>query len=384
MIKMFFASTTQIDDPEAAADEILTQLDLNKNLLKNAVGIVTFHSEIVKSGILGKRSQLLPFRITGISTLSSAIRHNHGQFILTLTVLTSDDTVFAAGVSSPLEGDQVPALSKLYGECTAQLPGKPSFAISFFPLCVKSGVAGTLKELNDIACAAPIFGAVAIDYGVYIRNPLVSFGGEVYKDALSLILFCGDVRPSYRTQWQGNALNIKGTAFLTKTSGNTLLEINGMPAADYLYTSGILEKGDYITQSALFIITESNEFETPSCMAMFGPLDNGGFLCEADVPQGLCVSIALLDKKTALDITSAAASTLKEKTGGVMIFSCVVYNLILELAPMEGIKTVSSILDESVPYLFTYAAGEICPAKTSEGGYKNRLNNMSIITLSFD
>jgi hypothetical protein len=339
----------------------------------------------VESGLLGKLSQLLPFRITGISTLSSAVRQNYGQFILTLTVLTSDDIVFAAGISSPLESDdRVPALSKLYDECAAQLPGKPSFALSFFPLCIKSGVAGTLNELNDITGAIPIFGAVAIDYGVYIRHPFVSFGGEVYKDALSLVLFYGDVRPSYQTHWRGNALNIKSTAFLTKTSGNTLLEINGMPAADYLYSSGILEKGDYITQSALFIITESNEFETPSCMAMFGPLDNGGFLCEADVPLGSCVSIALIDKKTALDITSAAASTLKEKTGGVMIFSCVVYNLILELAPMAGITTVSSILDESVPYLFTYAAGEICPAKTVGGGYKNRLNNMSIITLSFD
>jgi hypothetical protein len=382
MIKMFFASTTQIDDPEAAGDEILTQLDLSRNLLKNSVGIVTFHSEFAGSGILERLSQLLPFSITGISTLSSAVQQNYGQFILTLTVLTSDDTVFAAGVSDPLGGDKASALSKLYDECAARLPGKPSFALSFFPLCLNLGVGDTLNKLNDAAGAIPIFGALAIDYGVYIRRPLVSFGGKVYEDALSLILFHGDVRPSYSAYWQENTINIKGTAFLTKSSGNTLLEINGMPAAEYLYSLGILEKGDNITQSAIFIIMESKEFNTPSCMAMFGPLDNGGFLCEAEVPLGSCVSIALMDKKTALEITAAAISKLKEKKGGVMIFSCVAYNLILELDPLAGIKTVSSILD--VPYLFAYAAGEICPAKTDGGAYKNRLNNMGIISLSFD
>jgi hypothetical protein len=372
----------EVDDPKAAVTDILGQFRV-EDLLKNSVGFVTFHAEFSKNRVLEALSRALPFNITGISTLCGSVSKNYGEFILTLTILTSDDVSFAAGVSEPLEeGDAV--ISKLYSECASKLPSVPSFIFSIFPLSSKISVEDAVDKLDKVSVGIPNFGIVSLDYETFIRQPLVSFGSEVYENRFAIILFCGDVRPTYTVDRLESSNIISGTAFSTKSEGHFLTEINAMPAAEFFYKSGILEKGDYVAQSSTILLLESPEFIEPSCMAIFGPEEDGSFFCGGEIPVGSSISFAVIDKEYALKFTEDVVSKFKSSKNGVMIFSCATYQVVFELDNLAGMKKVREVMGETVPYLFTYTGGEICPSDAVRGGKKNRFHNASIITLSFD
>jgi hypothetical protein len=382
MVKMFFAHTMEIDDPKAAAADILGQFRA-EDLLRNSVGLVTFHVEFVKNRVLEAISRALPFDIVGISTSCSSVAKNYGEFILTLTILTSDDVSFAAGMSEPFEGEAA-VVSKLYSECASKLPSVPSFIFSIFPLSPKVSGEDAVDKLDKVSGGLPNFGILSLDYGTSIERPFVSFASEAYENRFAIILFCGDVRPSYTVDRLVSANIISGTAFSTKSEGHFLTKINAMPAAEFFYKSGILERGDYVAQSSTMLLLDSPEFTDPSCMALFGPEEDGSFFCGGEIPVGSSISLAVIDKEYALKFTEEVAAKFKSRKNGVMIFSCATYQVVFELDTLAGMKKVREVMGESVPYLFAYTGGEICPSKTIRGGKKNRFHNASIIALSFD
>jgi hypothetical protein len=61
MLKMYTAFTSQIDSPEAAAAEIRAQLEPEKNMLKNTVGIAAFFNEYAENGVYKAVAAALPF-----------------------------------------------------------------------------------------------------------------------------------------------------------------------------------------------------------------------------------------------------------------------------------------------------------------------------------
>jgi hypothetical protein len=308
---------------------------------------------------------------------------NYGEFILTLTILTSNDVYFAAGISEPFTGDQNSILSKVYNECAAKLPYKPSFIFSFLPSYIKLNGEVITSELNKMSGGALNFGVVSFDVGADADCPMVSFGGAAYLDRIALILFCGDVRPSYTLNWPDNVRIIKEAVFITKSSGHILTEINATPASEFFYQLGIFERGDCTAQFSVMLLVEDPEFVEPVYVALLGPAENGGFFCGRTIKTGSCVSVVVIDKENTLDFTKEVVSGLKKRENGVIIFSCVAYYMLLELDTLAGIKKVRSVIKDT-PYLFAYTCGEACPVRTARGEEKNQFHNASIISLAFD
>ncbi|MDR2665828.1 MAG: hypothetical protein LBC21_06080, partial [Oscillospiraceae bacterium] len=60
MLRAQTAFTQELDDPQAAAAEILSQLDLAA-LPENNVGIVTFYQDAHETGVLEAITKALPF-----------------------------------------------------------------------------------------------------------------------------------------------------------------------------------------------------------------------------------------------------------------------------------------------------------------------------------
>jgi hypothetical protein len=54
MLKMLNAISAQVDDPDAAVAEILEQLDLDRNLLDNSIGLAACSYEFIDPGTLEK------------------------------------------------------------------------------------------------------------------------------------------------------------------------------------------------------------------------------------------------------------------------------------------------------------------------------------------
>ena len=66
MTKTFILTTTEIDDHNMAAEEIVSKLNFETDLLANSIGIISCHYEFVLSGVAKAVCDALPFDVAGI------------------------------------------------------------------------------------------------------------------------------------------------------------------------------------------------------------------------------------------------------------------------------------------------------------------------------
>ena len=102
MIKMITAFTGEIDDPGVALAQIERHL-AGKSLLRNSVGIIHCYEDSLESGAVRTICDALPFDVIGCTVVGAAVAGAGSPYLLTLSVLTSDDIAFAAGASEPIE-----------------------------------------------------------------------------------------------------------------------------------------------------------------------------------------------------------------------------------------------------------------------------------------
>ncbi|MDR0645490.1 MAG: hypothetical protein LBG46_00415, partial [Elusimicrobiota bacterium] len=127
MIKTLTAYTLEIDDSKKAVAEILSQLDMGKNLLKNSVGIISCYSEFIETGVVEALSESLPFEVIGYTTLSGCVRGVSSRLMLSIAVLTSNDVSFSCAVSEPLLPDTYKKnVADAYNKALSRLEQKPS------------------------------------------------------------------------------------------------------------------------------------------------------------------------------------------------------------------------------------------------------------------
>ncbi|MDR0708495.1 MAG: hypothetical protein LBF77_00330, partial [Spirochaetaceae bacterium] len=113
MIRMLTAHTEEVDDIDAAVQDILDKLDLNNQALKYSVGLVHCYYEFLDSGVVRELASKLPFDLAGITTVSLSVPGFINDFGLTVSVLTSNDVEFAADISSPVGEDPSIPLKEL-------------------------------------------------------------------------------------------------------------------------------------------------------------------------------------------------------------------------------------------------------------------------------
>ena len=134
---------------------------------------------------------------TEIADPELAVSESGGQLLLTLAVLTSDDVLFSAGISQPLDANYETSLTGLYSETADKLPDEPRLMLTFAPLSNEISQDHFMRCLNKLSGGVPLFGMVAADYWVSRANPLVLFNGETYSASLGLILISGNVTPRF-------------------------------------------------------------------------------------------------------------------------------------------------------------------------------------------
>ena len=175
MIRALTACTENIDDPEAAAAEIKTQLAKGEGLLKNSVGIIACHYEFVLSGTVKALCEGLPFEVAG--TISSAqgvydaAGKAQGTLFLTLLVLTSNDVSFKTGITDSLKSEPGKQIEECYRSLSAGR--RPSLIFAFAPFMVENSGDEYVNVLSRVSEWVPCFGTLAVDDG--------GMGGEVKK-----------------------------------------------------------------------------------------------------------------------------------------------------------------------------------------------------------
>jgi hypothetical protein len=393
MFKVLTTYTYELDNPEKAAQEILAQIDIKNNLLKNSVALLFCHTKFIEMGVMEAVCKSLPFDVVGCTSLFFAVSGQTGDSVatdgmmLTVTVLTSDDVEFAVSVSEPLtEANGEEHIQTLYRNTAASLGARPELVFAFPPTQLNLTI-DVMSAALDRACGGvPIFGTVALDMVTHIRNPLTIHRGAAYSDRMALLLFKGPVKPRFFSIRFPKKSILTQDAVITGAEGSRIHTINNMPATSFLKELGLMQNSAESFVSAIPLIIEDGEGKNPRVVVVQDITPEGTLICSRQVPVGKLLKIGA----STADMVLTGASTLfqniaeKGNGAGLLVFSCFLRSVTLGEGAIAEVQLLQQVLGSNFgPWLYLSSGGELCPANTGFGETVNQALQYALIACQF-
>ena len=386
MINLLTAYTHKADDPLKAAAEILEQLNLKDNILANSAALIFCHVAFIESGAARTVCGCLPLPVLGCSSQFLAVREAADEILLTVTVLTSDDTEFATGVSKPLTVENADAhIHELYKNTAADLGAEPSFIFAFLPVMYTLAHDAMTASLDRACGGIPVFGAGALDIEIQTRNPKTLYQDEAYCDRIALLLFKGPSKPRFYSAFFPEKSVIAQNAFITKAVNNRIITINNEPAVSFIEKLGLLNSGKNGLTYAIPLVIENHDGTEPQVVVMHD-IEDKELICSVTVKTGGEINIGVITADYVLESARILVQGIKNNSSGagLIMFSCFLRNVVLGGCSMSEIELVKNEMsDFPHPYLFLYSAGELCPRYLKSGETLNRIYQYALIACQF-
>ncbi|MDR0289433.1 MAG: FIST C-terminal domain-containing protein [Treponema sp.] len=388
MIKMLTAWTCELDNPEKATQDILDQVDIKNGLLKNTVGLLFCQYKFIDMNIVEALCKALPFDVLGATSMFFGMAGQEGEIMLTLAVLTSDDTEFATGLSETITVENVEScLHALYEKTVSSFGGGTADLIFAFPPTLL-GVPGDIitGALDRAGKGLPVFGTIAVDLDVHIRKPKTIFRGATYSDRLPLLLFKGPVKPKFFFLRFPEKSSLAQDAVITEAKGSKIISINNKPALGFLREVGLFHDGGSGYTHAIPLVMGDSEGENLEVLVVQDITAEGTLVCGRQVAVGAVLNIGAITSNYVLESALTLIKDIKGHKGetGLFIISCFLRSLVLREGSMTEFKLIQQELGSfPIPYLYLNSGGELCPKYLESGETENQALQYAIVACQF-
>jgi hypothetical protein len=388
MIKVLNACTYELDNPEVAVKEINDQIDIKNNLLKNRVGLLFCHSKFIEMGVMEAICKSLPFDVLGCTSMFLAQvgadkSIKTGDVMLTVTVLTSDDIEFATEVCEPLtETNAVDCIQALYQKTASLLNGKPELAFAFPPTMFNITIDTITEALDRASGGIPIFGTVAVDMEVHIRQPQTIYNGVGYNNRMALLLFRGPVKPKFFFIRFSEKIALTQDAIITNAEGSRIFSINNKPAASFLDELGLIGSGQVGFSHAIPLVIGDSEGNNPEVVVVHNITPEGALICSRHVSAGGILNIGAITADHLLESAKTLFRDIKEhgKETGLFVFSCFLRSVVLGMGSIAEVDILRQELDSYFgPWLYVNSGGELCPRYAASGAIENQALQYALV-----
>ena len=384
MIKSYTAFTSEIDEVDVAVSEIIAQLEPEKNCLNSTAAIVTCYHEFATNGVVAELYKKLGFPIIGTTTTATSTNRGCGQLDFSIIMITSDDVAFSAACSSPLTGDLEAPFRQMYQDALAGHSDPPKLILSAAPIMLNYTGDEYVDVLNLVSGGVPNFGTLAVDNTSDYRDSYVMFNDKVERDVYGIIVASGDINPQFLYASFSQKYILSGTATITKSKGNIINEIDGLPIIEYMEAIGLAENGKVqdVLHSVPFILDYSG-VGVPVSRVLLSWDENGHGICGGLMPEGAKFSLGTWDKSDVLNTTLLTIENILSNGNAntLLLYSCLARSYSLGGELLAETELVNKTAAEKIPYIFGYAGGEICPA--GEGKVTNSFHNNTVIACAF-
>lgn len=384
MIHFLTAYTCEVDISGDAINEILHQLDRQHKLLKNTVGILFCNYEFIETGVAQAICQSLPFDIIGCTTQTFSFKESQGDFMLVLSVLTSDDVMFSTAYSESLDHNTEQNIINTYHHALPTIAGDPSLIMAFQPL-IPQFLSGDqlIHTLDKITGGLPIFGSVALDFTTNFRAPQTIYNGTASDNRLALLLISGNIKPKFYVESMSEDYIIYENAIITESDGNKLISLNHIPAVKFFESIGLAPNEFFNgTQISLAIKIDYHDSTKSKACMMHSITPDGAILCGGEVPAGASLTIGTLIHDDVIKTTSQLLTSLEQPAdcNALFLCSCFGRNMVLSNNWAELNVVRDHIKNIDIPYIYFSSAGEFCPLYLSDHSKTiNRFHNNSIV-----
>ncbi len=375
MIKAYTAVTSEIDDPKAAAEEILAGLSPGKNLKKHSIGIISCFSEFDDTGALKAICDALPFECIGSTTCLCAANQQADQIIFAITVLTSDDCSFKT-LRLPIGDDFEAAADAQMQAFLSEAEEKPAVFLSFFPLMITVSGDRILSALDGASGGVPFFGTVAVDHNPDYSTAKTIHNGEAFRDEAVLGAIYGKPNIEYEISSLDEAKIRSQRAIITESDGNILMGVNGKRALSYLIEIGLTKEELATGLGVVPFVVDHKDGTKPVARAVFGLTPDGHAVCGGSMTVGATLAIGRIDMADVLHTAKSMIAPLVDENSAILSYSCIARYLVLGADNTAEAEAVNEICGDT-PYMFTCSGGELCPLPDAAGRLRNLSHNFT-------
>jgi hypothetical protein len=385
MFRVFSVSTKEIDDIDDALSEL--EAGINKNgLLKNSAAVITCHADYLEEGVVAAISGRFLFPVLGITVKTSANMDELSEFMLTLTVFTSDSAEFSAALTDLVTPDSAEDIKRTY--LSAANGRKPALALIFGGLLTPVSGDFYINALSDVAADVPIFGALSVDHSADYSKSRVLFCGQGYADKTAMLLMFGEeVKPKFFLGTLPVNIINREKARVTSSDGSLLKTINDITARDYFASVGVAKNADgtLVGLNMCTLSVDLGDGTPPFVRAIFSTTPEGAVVCGGDIPIGAKISIAYIEKADIIesdkDLNKAELQNVADSQF-LIVFSCIGRYFILGYDSDAEMQFFKNAEPKALPFAMSYCGGEICPVFSKDGKMVNRAHNHTVIGLA--
>ena len=393
MIKLYTAFTKEVDDTKVAVQEILSQLNIEKNMLKNTVGIVHYYYEFIETGVFEALKDNLPFKMVGCVTAYVAASGGYGDSALTITMLTSDDVDFSIFSLSDLNNKTSEIISEevkiLCNEMCAKEAPKIAFTFAS-PLSHYSGD-DLVAAVNTMKEPIPLFGTLAFYLGQEIFHDQIIDNNNLAHDSIVFLALYGNVEPKFHVSTSfafDESSDLGGV--VTDAAGPTLKTVNGITAVQYLKDNDMLTSDNAVHGSAIWAVPAILSYPngTTVVRAFVSIIDGTEYIfATGALEAGAKIKFSFLDgDKTLASAKKLIDEIIDLKENDIIAYSCGARAWSLGINHSgearvieEGAKRFEEFYKKGMNYCIAYSGGEICPVRDDKGKLINTLHNYTII-----
>jgi hypothetical protein len=384
---MLTACTEEVDEIEAAVNEILEQLDLKSKLLKNSMGLIFCDPEFVDSGVVEAVSKKLPFDTVGITTRAGATKNTVGSILLSVSVLTADDVMFSVAHSREITSENVDdVIFSAYKDAESRLPERPALVLAYPPLTTSMGSYTIADAVFRAAGNIPVFGTLPCSPRAAYAGSCTIVNSIAKTMSAALVLLSGNIHPDFLMVSIPEQNLQKQYGIITKADGCTVFKVNEMNLADYLSRHGF-QKSSMTSDSLAMIpfMVNFNDGSPPVARALYSINDDGAAVFGGEMPEGRTISPSRLNYDGIMETTEELLRqiSLKKNINGILMYSCLARHILLGVKNDDELEKIIEQIDDAAPYHVCYSGAEICPVKNNAGEFINRMHNYTIVACVF-
>jgi hypothetical protein len=210
------------------------------------------------------------------------------------------------------------------------------------------------------------------------------YNGTAYPDRLTLLILSGPITPHFALDSIGEQKTHNQRAVITAAEGTRIISINNIPATVYMEKIGLINKGVLNTLFAFPITIENRQGEKISNCVIQSKEANGSLVCSCGIAAGSTLYVSIPSAETVLKTVKNVTRRIKAEQNRSLFFtlSCFSRSIALVESSEEMNLIQKEFADLSLPYIFLYSGGEVCPVKNTAGRPLNRYHNYIITSCS--
>jgi len=379
MVRLLTANTLEADELEVALGEILEQLDMDNNCLKNSAGFLFCHPDFIETGVAAGIAEALPFEIVGATTVCNLAQGLRDPAGLTVSVITSDTAEFSAASLPGCTTEE--EITKVYEMAAAGRSGVPSL---IFPFATTAGGDIAVNVLDKLTGGkTPLFGTNAVDNTADASQAVALHNGNVFHKGLTILVAWGELNARFLVSEISEDFIQKQHAVITESEGHLIKSINDIRPTDYLNSIGIsLEQADGNLHAIPFII-DFCDGTKPVARVFYKLTDEGYIITGGIMPKNSTLAVGSLEADDIINLTNRTLDDVLSsgKSTGLLLFPCVSHFWTLGTMPFELIQDK---INRDISYQVFYSGGEICPVYDSDGKMHNRFHSFTCVACSFE